>query len=177
MTLYVVRHGQTQWNREDRVLGRTDLPLTEEGREQARRLAENLKDTPIDVIYSSPLIRAYDTACAIAESRNIPVHKAEALIEHNFGVFEGRPRDDAEYQASKRNLITRYPGGESFFDLAARVYPFLNDLRDHSEYENVLIVAHNGICRMIKTYFESMDRDEFVHYAAENCSVQRYTLE
>lgn len=176
MNLYIVRHGQTQWNVENRILGRTDLPLTQTGRAQARALADSLRETPIDIIYTSPLERACDTARAIAAERNIPLYQSVALIEHDFGIYEGLPRDDAQYQADKRNLLTRYPEGESFLDLAARVYSFLNYLREYSSAENVLLVGHNGICRIIHSYFYNMGQDEFVHYAADNCSVARYEL-
>ena len=91
-------------------------------------------------------------------------------IEQDFGRFEGINRFDEEYQKAKREYFARYPGGESFFDLAARVFPLIKEL----DGANALLVTHGGICRVIRNYFEDMGNEEFVQFSQENCEVRMY---
>ena len=89
MELYIVRHGETLWNREKRLQGREDIELSEKGREVARLTGEALMDTRIDKIFSSPLKRAYETACLIRNGRDIEIETDDRLRELSFGHFEG----------------------------------------------------------------------------------------
>lgn len=168
--IYVVRHGETEWNAINKVLGRTDMPLNDKGLEQAREIARSLKDAKIDVFLCSPLIRARQTADAISSEIGIRYKIDDRLIEQDFGEFEGVDRSDAEYQAAKREYFARYPGGESFFDLAARVFPLIKEL----EGSNALLVTHGGICRIVRSYFEDMGNEEFVQFSQGNCEVRMY---
>ena len=168
--IYVVRHGETEWNAINKVLGRTDIPLNDRGIEQAEEIARSLKDIKIDVFLCSPLSRARQTADAISGETRMPYKTDDRLIEHDFGVFEGVNRFDAEYQKAKREYFVRYPGGESFFDLAARVYPLIKEL----EGKNALLVTHGGICRIIRSYFEDMGNEEFVQFSQGNCEIRMY---
>ena len=90
MELYVIRHGQTTWNEKGLLQGSVDIELNESGREVAGKMGEKLEDTPFDVIFSSPLIRAYETACLIRGHRNIPIIRDERLREICFGDLEGK---------------------------------------------------------------------------------------
>ena len=128
MKLIVARHGQTEWNLQNRVLGRTDIPLNQKGKAQAVELAENLAAIHIDHIYVSPLARAAETGKIVAEICGADLSVRDALIEHDFGAFEGVDRSDENYKRAKRNFAKRYPGSESYFDVAARVYPFLKEV-------------------------------------------------
>ena len=168
--IYVVRHGETEWNAINKVLGRTDIPLNDRGIEQAEEIARSLKDIKIDVFLCSPLSRARQTADAISGETGMPYKTDDRLIEHDFGVFEGVNRFDAEYQKAKREYFVRYPGGESFFDLAARVYPLIKEL----EGKNALLVTHGGICRIIRSYFEDMGNEEYVQFSQGNCEIRMY---
>ncbi len=177
MAIYIARHGETGWNRENRVLGRTDVPLNEKGFAQAAELAERLADTPIDIIYTSPLQRTVDTAKAVADRQKgaRPCVVAEpCLIEHNFGIFEGVDRADPIYQREKRTFVKRYPGGESYLDVAARVYPFLEKLLEESRGKNILLVTHGGICRIITSYFQDMENEDFAAFGMKNCEVRKF---
>ena len=89
--------------------------------------------------------------------------------EQDFGVFEGKSRDDAGYQAAKREFFKRYEGGESFADVVARVYPFLDMVLEKHEGKTILIVAHKGVCRVIANYFEDMENEEFATFDMEPC--------
>ena len=94
MELYIVRHGQTVWNKERKLQGSTDIMLNEEGIRLAKLTGEGLKNIFFDKIYSSPLKRAYDTACYIRGDRNIPIVKDERIRELCFGDLEGRNMDE-----------------------------------------------------------------------------------
>lgn len=176
MKLYITRHGETMRNAEQRVLGRTDDPLSEKGLAQAAALAEKLKDTEFDLIFSSPLTRAKQTAQAVADSKGMEVLVDERLIETNFGEFEGVPRYCEEYQAAKRDHFKRYPGGESYFDMAYRIYDFLFMLKREYADKRVLVVSHGGVCRIICNYFNDMENEEFVSHAFPNCGIEYFEL-
>ena len=121
-TLYFTRHGETVWNVENKICGMTDSPLTERGRQQARKLGEAVKASGvhIDEILYSPLSRAADTARAIAEATGIPARCEPRLREQCFGRYEGTPRDGEEFRISKTHFADRYSGGESMMQLAQR---------------------------------------------------------
>ena len=89
MKLYIIRHGQTDWNRARRLQGRTDIPLNEWGRRVAELTREGLKDVAFDMAFTSPLIRAKETAEIILGDRNVPIIEDERIIEVNFGAYEG----------------------------------------------------------------------------------------
>ena len=168
--IYVVRHGETEWNAINKVLGRTDMPLNDTGIQQAHEIACALKDLNIEVFLCSPLIRARQTADVISNETGIDYKVDERLIEQDFGSFEGVYRYDEAYQNAKREYFARYPGGESFFDLAARVFPLIKEL----EGKDALLVTHGGICRIIRNYFEDMGNEEFVQFSQGNCEVRMY---
>ncbi len=168
--LYVVRHGETEWNAIDKVLGRTDIPLNEKGMKQAQEMAASFIGVEIDEFLVSPLLRARQTADAIAEATGRIYRIDDRLIEQDFGVFEGVGRFDKDYQNAKREYFARYPGGESYFDMAARVYPLIKEM----EGKTALLVTHGGICRIIRSYYEDMENEEFVLYAQGNCEIMAF---
>lgn len=176
MKLYVARHGQTQWNLENRVNGRTDLPLTELGLQQARLLAERTKNLKIDVIISSPMLRARQTAAPTAALHGLYVLVDDRLIEQDYGIYEGVDRQDPGFLGNKRHFAVRYPGGESMMDVAARVYCLLEELKGKYPGKNILLVCHGGICRCVRTYFEDMTNEEYFRYSEENANVRTYEL-
>jgi len=176
MKLYVARHGQTQWNAENRVCGSTNLPLTDLGKDQAKLLAEKVKEYNIDVIIASPMMRAMQTAGAVSIATGIPVIMDDRLREHDYGSFEGADRNSDEYWAQKYQFAAKFPKGESVLQLAQRVYNLLDDVKKTYPDKNVLLVCHGGVSRMIKTYFEDMANDEFFHYSPENAFVAEYEM-
>jgi len=176
MKLYAARHGQTQWNMENKVCGRTDQPLTETGHAQAQLLAERAKDLDIDIIISSPMLRARQTAAPTAALHCLPVLVDDRLIEQDYGIYEGISRFDEGFISNKRHFACRYPGGESMMDVAHRVYGLLEEIKEKYAGKNVLLVCHGGVCRVIRTYFEDMTNDEYFHYSEENAAVREYAL-
>lgn len=176
MKLYITRHGETMRNAEYRVLGRTDDPLSEKGRAQAVDLAERLKETEIDLIFASPLSRAMETAQTVAKAKNLEVIPDERLLEINFGDFEGVPGGSIEYQNAKREFFKRYPNGESYFDIAYRVYNFLFEIKEAYPDKRVLVVSHGGVCRILHNYFIGMENEDFAKFAFPNCGIEEYEV-
>lgn len=176
MKLYVARHGQTRWNAENRICGRTDLPLTETGIAQAQALAEKAAPLGIDLIISSPMLRARHMAQIVAERCGAEVMVDERLIEQNYGIFEGLDRKNQDFLANKRQFATRYPGGESMLDMAGRIYPLLREIREIYSEKTVLLACHGGVCRVIRSFFLPMTNEEFASYSPENCSLECYEL-
>lgn len=176
MKILIARHGETEWNKENRILGRTDIPLNDTGIMQAKTLKENIM-YPFRYVIASPLQRAELTAKIICEERDIDIIYDKRLMEMDFGIYEGKDREDESYQKAKRKFFTKYPQGESYFHLAQRVYNCLDEIIERYKDGNVLMVTHNGICRVIRTYFHDLENEEFVQYSVENCGVEVYDLE
>lgn len=176
--LYFTRHGETVWNVENKICGMTDSPLTERGRAQARALGQKVKagGYAIDEILYSPLSRAADTALAIAEATGIPARPEPRLREQCFGRYEGTPRDGAEFKVSKTHFADRYSGGESMLQLAQRIYDLLDELRADKS-KTYLLVAHNGIARVVRSYFYDMTNEEYAAFGIRNCEFVEYTFE
>ena len=176
MILYTIRHGQTIWNAENRVCGRTDIPLTGLGMQQAREAGRKLADEHIDVMIVSPMLRARQTADIIDGFIGVGYKTEERLLEQNYGTFEGCQRDDAEYIRVKSEFAYRLPGGESPLDLCHKVYGLIEELNSKYGDKRVLLVCHGGVCRMIHTYFNSMMNEEYPKFRLGNCEIKKYEL-
>lgn len=173
---YFVRHGQTVWNVENKICGATDIALTEQGHEQAietgkKILAEGIQ---ADEILYSPLQRAADTAKHISEITGIPARVEPRLKEQNFGKWESTPRHGVDFKLAKQSFACSYEGGESMLRLAQRIYNLLDDIKAESDEKTYILVAHNGIARVIQSYFTDMTNEEFAGYGVKNCEVVRY---
>ena len=166
-SIYFARHGETVWNVENKICGMTDSPLTKKGRQQARELGQKVKESGvhIDEILSSPLSRAADTAKAVAEATGLPARCEPRLREQCFGKYEGTPRDGAEFRISKTHFADRYDGGESMMQLA------------QDENKTYLLVAHNGIARVVESYFHDMTNEEYSAAGIKNCELVEYRFE
>lgn len=153
MNIYLLRHGETDWNQEERLQGHTDIPLNQNGRLQISHAAETLADlcVDIDLIISSPLARAYESAIIVAEKlvyekENIVIEPL--LIERCFGSGEGLTI--AERKEKYPDDI--YPEMESFKDLIERAYSvFEKIVKSYRDSENILVVAHGAILYAILT--------------------------
>jgi len=176
MKLYVARHGQTVWNAANRVCGITDVELTEKGIEQAQELAKLVAEAKVDMILTSPLVRAMDTGKIISEYCNIPMMVDNRLIEQNYGIYEGVDRTNEEFLANKRNFAYRYPNGESMMQVAYRIYGLLEDIKKKYSGKDVLLISHGGVCRIIETYFNDMTNEEFFNYTLKNAQLKIYEL-
>jgi alpha-ribazole phosphatase len=152
--ILLVRHGFVGLQ-EERFLGRTDLPLNKVGIKQAEQLRDRLASENLDVIYTSPLLRASATAEIVASGHKAAVIPSDDLSECNFGEIEGMTFTEIEqqYPALARELRVRktgaFPGGETLEQLNERVKIFLKRIEKHKPEETVLVVAHGGPLRLI----------------------------
>lgn len=176
-TLYVIRHGQTQWNLENRVCGRADIPLDERGIAQARAAAEQLRGIRMDRVIASPLVRAQQTAALLLQESglNVPIETDARLIEQDFGRNDGKNRRDAEFLAKREQMAWKQPDGESVFQVVHRIYSLIDEVRAQGE-ENVLFVCHGAVGRVIRSYFVDMTNEQFFGYLAGNCELVAYEL-
>ena len=188
MELYIIRHGETYWNHEHRIQGRSDLPLNENGRALAGKTGEALEQTPFDVIYSSPLIRAYETANLIRGHRNIQIIRDDRLQEISFGISEGEPlpaltEDPASpfhYFFDRPELYTAPDGGESLEHICARASDFLkNEIEPREkDFSRVMIVAHAALNKALLCHIMQHGiKDFWSDGRLLNCSACIFRLE
>lgn len=184
MVLYVVRHGETQFNVEKRYAGQTDVPLNERGIEQAKELAMKLAEEPFDIIVTSSLLRARMTAEQIAEyHREIPFVVMETFREVCVGVYEGLTREEVqerypELWARKctRQLDDAPTGGETTRQCDARVAGGLATLKENYPEKNVLLVCHGFVSRVINRQLKGLSFEEMHEFSLGNCEVVKYEV-
>lgn len=174
--MYFTRHGQTVWNVENKICGVTDIALTALGHEQAQALGRKILEETlcIDEILYSPLLRAKDTALEISAITGIPAREEEHLREQNFGKYESTPRNGVEFQEAKKSFINHFDGGETMLRLAQRVYNLLDEIKAESQDKTYLLVAHNGIARVVHSYFYDMENEEYSTFGIRNCEICEY---
>ena len=151
MKLILVRHGETDSNVQEIVQGQLPVPLNSRGFEQAKKVGLRLKTEKIDVIYSSDLKRAKQTAAEIARFHKIPLIYSVLLRERKFGRLEGMPSEEYKKLRASSGIprhLYRPPGGESYSDVSKRVRGFLSMIKKRHENENVLLVSHGGVLRI-----------------------------
>jgi broad specificity phosphatase PhoE len=151
-TILLARHGETDWNSERRWQGHADRPLNESGREQARELAASLVGRAIDVVYSSDLIRAHETARIVAERLGLPVEVDVGLREVDVGDWSGRAHEevkgvDPEGFRRWQEGGKGWSGGESYEEMGARVVGTVLRIAERHPGETILIVSHGGSIR------------------------------
>lgn len=154
--VYLIRHGQTVWNKEMKYQGHSDTALTEEGLRQARQVAQRFANEKIAAVYASDLSRAYNTAEAIAGKHGLPVATLPALREINFGVWEGLTYTaiNEKWSDDMRVLYTTpdelvIPGGETFRQLKERAGNAMDSLVKNHPDETIAVVSHGGTIRTI----------------------------
>lgn len=171
MNLYVVRHGQTDWNIEGRIQGSTDIELNSTGIDQAKQTAELLKNINFDIIYSSPLKRTFETSKIINTYHNINIIKDNRIIERNFGDFEGTKNvltDISEFLDYKKNLNTN--NIESVKELFKRIENFLFDIYNNYKdtNSNILVVTHGGVSIAITAIINNQ-KNNLASLGMKNC--------
>jgi len=179
-TLLLVRHGETDWNRDGRWQGLSDTRLNDRGREQARELAAQLDG--VDVLYSSDLARARETAEIVAERLGLEVQVDERLRERGFGEWEGLNADEIEQRFADAHRLWKAgegPGAENaepFDAFAARIHGFVDEVLEEHQGKSVLVVSHGGSIRVIHALATGLDyvRDHRLIPGVPNCAVARY---
>ena len=182
MEIYIVRHGETIWNAKNMLQGSADIELNENGRALAGETGVNLETKHFDKIYSSPLIRAYETACLIRGHRNIPIIRDERLRELCFGENEGK--NFKELLADETNPFHHFfdrpdlyrppEGGETLEHICERVAGFMKDVIEpqEKELERIMIVAHGALNKAIMCHIKPHGTDKFWSGGLQkNCNV------
>ena len=156
--LCLIRHGETTWNAERRLQGHTDIPLNTKGIQQARQMAQAIKNAKLsfDALYTSDLKRAADTANAIVELFGVEARADSALRERHFGALQGLTIQDAPllqpaiWQAHiDRDLEHELAGGESIEQFAIRVQTVLDKIQEQHSGQTILLVSHGGTLDMV----------------------------
>ncbi len=180
MKVYVVRHGQTEWNVQKKVMGRVDAPLTEIGIEQANEVSKNLENIDIDLIICSPLKRAKQTAEIINNNKNVPIIYDDRIIERYFGNLEGVSIDSInfnEYWDYYKNLNDN--NIETMQEMFKRIYDFLDIIKEKYEDKNILLVTHGGVGMPINCYFQnSIPKGSLKEkgFQLKNCELKEYEI-
>lgn len=151
MKVYFVRHGQTDWNKELRIQGRTDIPLNDEGIRQAEKSAAFLKEESFDLVVTSPLSRAKQTAEIIATTTGLPLVEMNQFIERDYGETEGLTLEER---------IARFPDGqykavESVEDVITRVKEGLEELQNNYPGKNIIVVSHGGVINALLSHLSN----------------------
>lgn len=185
MDIYLIRHGETDWNKTKRLQGITDIPLNAYGIELAEKTAEGLKDVPFDIIYTSPLIRAYKTAEIIRGTRPIEIIPTKGLLEISFGDYEGLTYLPEKYNIPKPGFRKFFddpehydtpPNGESLQHLRERTSSFVRSIMNDPANEDltILMAAHGAAIRGILSGLQNLPISQFwsgpVH---KNCGVTK----
>lgn len=185
--IYLIRHGETDWNVARRLQGSTDIPLNENGIKLAEVTAKGMADIEFDYIFTSPLQRAKTTALIIKGNRDIPIIEDARLKEISFGIYEGLCCSKENYTIPDPDFLKFFKapneyvppeGGESIKELCDRTTSLLRDIVNNPEYENkkILLSAHGATVKALLSSFTIKDFSEFwnggVH---QNCGLSLVT--
>lgn len=182
--VYVIRHGETDFNKDGRYSGRIDTPLNAAGIAQAKQLAEKTRGLNIEVIYCSPLNRAIETANLIKSQTNCEIIINNHFIERSLGIYEGLTKDEAKNKHPDlytRNITRIFdeapPNGETINEVIKRVFIGLDEIKKQNKFSNILISTHGFIAKVINKYFNSKISDQdFFDFSLANAEIKKYTL-
>ncbi len=181
--LYLVRHGETEWNAQGRIQGHTDVELSDRGRQQARAVAHRLSGVTFDAVYSSDLSRSRETAQIILGHRPTSLRSTDRLREYHKGVFEGLTvheymrRYPDLYQASLVNDLDFAPtGGETIRQASLRMAGLVSDLKKEHQDETVLVVGHGGSLRSAVVAIMDFPLEANWKLAMGNCALSVFDI-
>lgn len=176
--LYLIRHGEVAWNRENSYIGATDLPLNDQGKKQAALLADRLAHHKIAAVYSSDLTRARETAEIIAERFGLQVITVPAMREVNYGEWEGvsetklpTSHPDVYHQWRANPTEVRIPGGETFAELRDRALSAFCRIAESHPSEDVVIVGHKSANRVILCCLMGIDINRYKQIGQGNAAL------
>ncbi len=179
-TIFLARHGETAWNKERRIQGNVDIPLSKEGLRQAQLLAKRLQPEPISVIYASALERAIKTAEPLAQQLGLPIIQRAGFNERNYGEYEGKKVDDllSEFEGDFLKLVLATPPqGESIPVLRKRAVKTFDEVRTKHQGETILIVSHGGVLQQLVRHLRNIPEEEITNYSFPNTSVSIFHFE
>ena len=167
-SIYLVRHGQTAWNKEEIFRGRTDIPLDGTGLKQAELVGQYFKGMEIYGIYSSPLSRAWQTAQKVAQFHDLKVQPLQGILDMSFGNWEGRPHQEIRESDSNTYRqwvetphLVRLPGGESLDDVRVRAMAAVEELIRNHPGKTLILVTHRVVNKVLICGILSLDNSHF----------------
>jgi alpha-ribazole phosphatase/probable phosphoglycerate mutase len=173
--IYLVRHGETEWNALMKYQGQTDIPLSDRGRRQAELIGKRLAGEKIQGIYASDLVRAYETATIISTHHDLRVDTVRDLRELDFGAWEGLTQKELKAtfaneirQWWENPLSNRIPGGESLNEMVERSVRVIKNLVVKHAGGNVVVVTHGGVIRSIVISVLEMDLNKYWRFRLDN---------
>ena len=179
-TVYLVRHGQTAWNKEEIFRGRTDLPLDETGLVQAESVGKYFEGTEIHVIYSSPLARARQTAEKIARIHNLEIQPLDGIIDMSFGHWEGHPHQEIQKMDPETYKLWRkephrvtLPGGESLDQVRIRAMAALEQVIERYPGKTAVLVSHRVINKVLLCAVLGLDNSHFWQIKQDTTAINR----
>ncbi len=187
--LILLRHGESQWNVENRFTGWVDVDITSKGEDEARKAGIALKDYPIDMLFTSALLRAIRTADIALQSAGkgmIPTQRSEKLNERHYGDLQGLNKDEVGKQFGtdqlkiwRRSYDTPPPNGESLKMTQERVLPYFHEqiIPVLKEGKNVLITAHGNSLRALIAELDNLSREEILELNIATGKPIVYTLD
>jgi phosphoserine phosphatase len=181
--IYLIRHGETEWNERGLFQGTADIPLSERGREQAEALRERLRGVGFDAAYGSPLVRATATAEAVLAGSGVPLRTLPELREISYGLWQGRGSLPAgrcnpglEWRWKHDPWTVRFPGGETLEEVRLRAAAALERIVDAHPGETVLVCGHGHLNRVLLIHALGWPRDRFWSIPQPNACCYRVTL-
>ena len=176
--IYIIRHGQTDWNKQKVMQGQIDIPLNETGKEQARELGKRLKDIVFDYVFCSPLLRTRQTLENLNLSSKTKLIYDDRLKERNYGEFEKTPKSSFDYNLFwNYSANIKYIKAECCQDFFKRVISLFDEIKTKYKDKNILVVTHAGITKVAKCYFDGwLKDDEIGQYLPNNAEILNYNL-
>ena len=176
--IYIIRHGQTDWNIEHRTQGHTDIALNKNGIEQAGLITQKIANLKIDNVISSDLKRAYMTAQIINKNFNKTIETDKRLREFCFGTLEGITRDKITQEIwDDFNKNPKKYNAETNEEVFIRIKSFINDIKSNNINKNTLVVTHGGTIKTIKYYLDNGDNFNDKKYLAEYMTLKINNLD
>ncbi len=181
--IILVRHGQTEWNRQERFRGWVDIDLDETGLRQAEAVAARVARWEVAAIYSSPLRRAVATAQIIANRLSLPVVPLEGINDMNFGIWQGLSIGEVKENYPELFDLWRYnpqrleiPQGESLEDVRKRVVATIDELTARHESATVALVTHRVVCKVLLCHLLGLDNSHFWQIAQDATAINLFEI-
>jgi broad specificity phosphatase PhoE len=183
LRIILIRHGQTEWNRQERFRGWVDIDLDETGIRQAKAAAPRIVQWEVTAIYTSPLKRAMATAQIIANRLNLPVAPLEGINDMNFGIWQGLSVEKTKENYPELFNLWRYspqrlqiPQGESLDDVRKRVVATIDDLTSRHQNETIALVTHRVVCKVLLCHLLGLDNSHFWQLAQDATAINLFEI-
>ena len=176
LEILLIRHGETDWNREQKIMGNRPIPLNSIGIQQAEAVGHSLRSVGVDAIYTSPLKRAVQTARAIARMKKIKWIESPEVAEIYYGSWIGKKFSEVREEPAYICYHTspseaQIPGGEKMVDVHARVVGFVERLRKKHEDGRIVVVSHADVIKTILVHYMNLHLNDILKFRIDNCSI------